>query len=82
MDAKAPRDLLACLSTLEDPRMARTREHRLDDILAIAILAVICGASAPSSALSARAIPDRPARLRHSPHGRYTVVRLLQAGPP
>ena len=45
MDAKAPRDLLACLSTLEDPRMARTREHRLDDIHAIAILAVICGAA-------------------------------------
>ena len=45
MGAKAPRDLLACLSTLGDPRMDRTREHRLDDILAIAIPAVICGAA-------------------------------------
>ena len=48
MDAKAPRDLLDCLSTLEDPRMARTREHRLDDIRATAVPAVICGA-APGS---------------------------------
>jgi len=35
-------------------------------------------AFAPSSALPARATPDRPARLRHSPNGRYTVVRLCR----
>jgi hypothetical protein len=29
---------------LPDPRVTRTRKHRLDDILAIALCAVICGA--------------------------------------
>lgn len=44
MDADTPRDLIACFSELTDPRMERTRLHRLDDIIGIAILAVICGA--------------------------------------
>ena len=44
MDAKAPRDLFACFDDLPDPRMERTKAHRLDDILAIAIVAVVCGA--------------------------------------
>jgi len=44
MDGQSQRDLLRCFDELEDPRMERTRLHRLDDILAIAILAVICGA--------------------------------------
>src|SRR5690606_26427194 len=44
MDADAPRDLLGHFDDLQDPRVERTRLHRLDDILAIAILAVICGA--------------------------------------
>ena len=48
MDAKASRDLFACFDSLEDPRMDRTRAHRLDDILAIAIMAIICGAQGPS----------------------------------
>ena len=39
MDADAPRDLLGCFDELEDPRVQRTRLHRLDDIIAIAILA-------------------------------------------
>ena len=30
--------------TLEDPRIERSKEHLLIDILTIAILAVICGA--------------------------------------
>ena len=29
---------------LPDPRVERTRKHRLDDILVIALCAVICGA--------------------------------------
>lgn len=44
MDADAPRDLLGCFDELEDPRVERTKLHRLDDIIAIAILAVVCGA--------------------------------------
>jgi hypothetical protein len=35
---------LAYFSGLTDPRVERTREHRLDDILFIAIASVICGA--------------------------------------
>lgn len=44
MDADAPRGLLGRFGELKDPRVERTRLHRLDDIVAIAILAVICGA--------------------------------------
>jgi predicted transposase YbfD/YdcC len=44
MDAKAPRGLLRALTELPDPRMDRTKRHRLEDILSIAICAVICGA--------------------------------------
>jgi predicted transposase YbfD/YdcC len=44
MDADAPRDLLGCFDQLQDPRVERTRLHRLDDIIALAILAVVCGA--------------------------------------
>ena len=36
--------LVACFADLEDPRMARTREHQLVDILVIAICAVVSGA--------------------------------------
>jgi hypothetical protein len=31
-------------SCLTDPRVARTREHSLEDILFIAIASIICGA--------------------------------------
>lgn len=44
MDAKTPRDLFACFRQIEDPRMERTRLHRLDDILAMSLMAVIAGA--------------------------------------
>lgn len=36
--------LVECFSDLPDPRMARTREHALVDIVVIAICAVVCGA--------------------------------------
>ena len=42
MDAVAPRDLIACLEDLPDPRRHNAR-HMLTDIVVIAILAVICG---------------------------------------
>ena len=44
MDVQAPRGLLRAFAELPDPRMDRTKRHRLEDILAIAICAVICGA--------------------------------------
>jgi hypothetical protein len=36
--------LIAHLSEIDDPRIDRTRHHKLLDILVIAICAVICGA--------------------------------------
>ena len=44
MDVDAPRGLLRAFAQLEDPRMNRTKKHRLSDILVLAICAVICGA--------------------------------------
>jgi len=44
MDAAAPRDLLAHFQDLDDPR-GPSRWHRLDEMMVIAILAVLCGAS-------------------------------------
>lgn len=43
MDVDAPRGLLRAFEELEDPRMDRTKDHKLSDILAIAICASICG---------------------------------------
>jgi predicted transposase YbfD/YdcC len=40
---KRPKDLLGCLQGIEDPRVERTREHKLIDILVIGICCVICG---------------------------------------
>jgi len=44
MDVEAPRGLLRVFDELEDPRVERNKLHRLTDILAITLLAVICGA--------------------------------------
>ena len=43
MDADAPRDAFAMFDQLDDPR-GPSRWHRLDELLLITILAVICGA--------------------------------------
>lgn len=70
MDAKASRGLFACIAQLEDPRMERTRAHRLDDILAIAILAVICGAQGPTHIADfARQKHDWLKTFLHLPNG-------------
>lgn len=45
MTVNAPSGLLRYFSELEDPRMNRTKQHELTDILTIAICAVICGAN-------------------------------------
>jgi len=44
MDMDAPRGLLRAFEELDDPRIDRTKEHSLPDILGIAICGVICGA--------------------------------------
>jgi len=44
MDVEAPRGLLRFFDELEDPRMERTKLHSLNDILFIALCAVLCGA--------------------------------------
>jgi len=38
------RALIDCLSAIQDPRIERNKEHKLIDVLVIAICAVICGA--------------------------------------
>jgi predicted transposase YbfD/YdcC len=42
--APVPESLLAQLAQLPDPRVERTKQHQLTDILAIALLAELCGA--------------------------------------
>jgi len=44
MDTNAPCGLLRAFAELKDPRMNRTKHHPLENILTIAICAVICGA--------------------------------------
>jgi len=44
MDVEAPRALLRVFDDLDDPRVERAKLHRLTDLLAITLLAVICGA--------------------------------------
>ena len=38
-----PKDLLECLQGVEDPRVQRTRDHKLIDILVIGVCCLICG---------------------------------------
>ena len=40
----SPTDLVEQLATVPDPQVARTRVHRLEEVLAIALLAAIDGA--------------------------------------
>ena len=44
MSARVKTSLLEHLEGVSDPRIERTRRHKLLDILAIAICAMICGA--------------------------------------
>lgn len=45
----ARQSLLAYLSTISDPRINRTKKHRLDDILMITLIGVIGGATSPQT---------------------------------
>ena len=44
MDVEAPRALLRLFDQVEDPRVERSKLHRLSDILVITLCGVICGA--------------------------------------
>lgn len=44
MEQKVVRDLESLFSQVEDPRVERTKLHRLRDIIIVAICGVICGA--------------------------------------
>lgn len=44
MDQQAPKSLIEHFSNITDPRIDRTKRHKLIDILVIAICATICGA--------------------------------------
>jgi predicted transposase YbfD/YdcC len=44
MDEQTPKSLLEHFSSVDDPRIDRTKRHKLIDILVIAICATICGA--------------------------------------
>jgi hypothetical protein len=44
MQLKPKTTIAEHFATVEDPRIERSKRHRLIDILTIAILAVICGA--------------------------------------
>lgn len=44
MDANTPEGLLRWFDDLEDPRVGHNIQHRFSDMLAIAIIAVLCGA--------------------------------------
>lgn len=70
MDAHSPRGLFACFDRLPDPRMERTRLHRLDDMLAIAIIAVVCGAEGRTDVEDfGHARHDWLKTFLHLPHG-------------
>jgi hypothetical protein len=42
-DPNAPGSLLECFGQMADPRVARTRDHRLVDVLVIGICTLLCG---------------------------------------
>ena len=44
MENYSPKTLIEHFSDIDDPRIDRTKRHKLIDILAIAICATICGA--------------------------------------
>jgi len=70
MEVEAPRGLLRVFGELEDPRVARTKLHRLVDILVITLLGVICGADSWTEiALFGKAKLDWLRSFLELPHG-------------
>jgi predicted transposase YbfD/YdcC len=83
MDADAPRGLLRHFDSLEDPRVERTRLHRLDDIIALAILATVAGADGWTDMEQfGREKHDWLKTILHLPHGipsHDTIGRVFAA---
>jgi predicted transposase YbfD/YdcC len=45
MESRPPTSIEVCFDGLPDPRVERTRAHRLSDLITIALCAVVCGAN-------------------------------------
>jgi predicted transposase YbfD/YdcC len=70
MDVEAPRALLRLFDQVEDPRVERSKLHRLSDILVITLCGVICGADGWTEVeLFGRAKIDWLRRFLELPHG-------------
>ena len=70
MDANTPEELLRWFSELEDPRSGHNIQHVFFGLLAIAILAVICGAEGwIDLALFGRCKVQRLKTFLHLPNG-------------
>jgi len=75
--------LVECFAKIEDPRIERTRVHRLSDILALAVLAVIAGAEGwediEEFGRQKQAWLKRFLRLPHGIPSHDTISRLFHA---
>ena len=81
-----PTSITAHFAALPDPRVERTKEHRLLDILTIALCAVICGADdlvgmATFAEAKERLAADVPAAAGRHPLPRHLRAGLRRAGP-
>lgn len=81
MDAEAPRGITRFFDDVQDPRMDRTKDHKLENILMIALVAVLGGAEAwtqiemfgKSKRAVVRAVPGTAQRHPESRHVRPGV---------
>jgi predicted transposase YbfD/YdcC len=70
MDAESPRGVTRFFDDIEDPRIDRTKRHNLQDILTIALVAILGGAEAWTQVeMFARAKREWFARFLELPHG-------------
>ena len=45
MEPRSPTSIEVCFERLSDPRVERTRAHRLSDLITLALCAIVCGAN-------------------------------------
>lgn len=70
MDAESPRGVTRFFDDIEDPRIDRTRYHKLEDILMIALVAILGGAEAWTQVeLFGKSKRDWFGRFLKLPHG-------------
>ena len=76
-------EVLSCFNTLDDPRSSINRHHALDAVLVIAVLAVLAGASGPSSialwAKKKRSFLESILSLPYGPPSKDVFRRVLMA---